>query len=445
MLVGSSKIREKVGMASPYIFENVTYNMRKYFQGETYSLDAEGRSLHASLKSFEATPDLAVLMLPPKLTNEAVETCAGRGVPAFIILTGGYKDSQRKQLLKLREEHDVRILGPNSIMGVLNTENGLNTTFERDFMPEKGGISVVSQSGGVGASILDWACFYKMGISKFAFVGDKIDVDDNALLQYFYDDKETKVVCLYIEGVGEGRKFIDTAYRVAGKKPVLALKGGKTLEAARRVKSHTASIAGSDIIFNAALKKARVLRVEDAEELLNHALTLAKQPPLNGDNIAIISNVGGPAIIAADAIIEEGLKLARLSGETKDRIEGLYKGVEASNPIDLIADAGGERYSNALNHVLQDPNVDGVMVITMLKSCYLKIGDVPIIVEAAKKNLHKPVVNVAPGGSDFFSIQREFRGSNIPVFNLPRKAAKALKTLWIYNNRKRQPKLVISS
>ncbi|NIR86460.1 CoA-binding protein, partial [Candidatus Bathyarchaeota archaeon] len=304
VLVGSSKIQEKVGITSPWLFESVIYNMTKFFEGKTYVLDVDGKKEYKTPEELPETPDLGVIMLPPELSIQQSEKYAKMGVKALVAITGGYSGRQRQQLTNLKEEYGTRILGPNTIMGVINTDKGLNTTFERDVMPRRGSISVMSQSGGVGACLLDWACFYKIGISKFAFVGDKIDVSDVDLLRYFSEDQQTRVICLYMEGIENGREFIEVARGVVKKKPILVLKGGATKEAARRALSHTASIAGSDIIFDAAFRKAGAIRVEDTEELFNAAIALSKQPPLSGDNIAIVSNVGGPAILAADAVVK---------------------------------------------------------------------------------------------------------------------------------------------
>jgi len=432
VLIGSSRIREKVGMTSPQMFDSVVYNMAKFFKGETHVVDVEGKKGARTLKALSHAPDLGVVMLPPSGSIEQVQKGAKMGIKAFAMLTGGFKSAQRKQLLDLSREYNVRILGPNTIMGVINTANGLNTTFERDVMPPRGGISIVSQSGGVGATLLDWACYYGVGVSKFAFMGDKIDVDDVALLDYFSKDPKTKVICLYMEGIERGREFIEAARNVAKKKPILALKGGVTQEAARRALSHTASIAGSDVVFDAAFKKARIIRVEDVEELLDAGVALAKQPPLRGDNIVIVSNVGGPAILAADAVVKNGLRLANLSEKTKTEIEERFPGLEAVNPIDLIADARKERYAFVLDRVLSDPNVDGVLVINMLKSCFFEPEDAVAVADTSKKHPNKPVVDVPAGGEDFTLVQKVLRNTSIPVYNLPEKAAKALKTLRIY-------------
>jgi acyl-CoA synthetase (NDP forming) len=433
VLIGSSKIREKVGMTSPWLFESVIHNMNKFFEGKTFVLDIERKTGYGLLDDLPETPDLGVIMLPPKASIQQSERCAKIGVKALVMITGGYKNRHRQKLTSLRREYDIRILGPNTILGVVNTVNGLNTTFERDVMPKKGNISIISQSGGVGALLLDLACFYDIGISKFAFIGEKIDVNDVDLLRYFNEDPETKVICLYMEGIEKGREFVEAAREVVKKKPILALKGGVTKEAARRAKSHTASIAGSDIVFDAAFKKAGIIRVGDGEELLNAAIAFAKQPPLGGDNVAIVSNVGGPAILAADAVVKNGLKLAPLSEKTRRKIESRYPGVEAINPIDLIADARAERYSFVLDLVLSDPNVDGVLVINMLKSCFFEPEDAVAIAEIAEKHSGKPVVDVPAGGEDFTLVYQVLRNTSIPIYNLPEKASKTLKALRKYH------------
>jgi len=435
VLIGSSRVREKVGMTSPVMFRSVIYNMTRFFKGETQIVDLEGKVGSKAIREVSKAPDLAVVMLPPDDAIAQVKHGAEEGVRAFVLLTGGFKPLQRRQLSDLVSDYGVRILGPNTIMGVINTSNGLNTTFERDVMPPKGDISVVSQSGGVGACLLDWVCYYGIGVSKFVFVGDKVDVNDVDLLRYFERDPDTRVIGFYVEGVENGREFIDVAKDVVKKKPILALKGGVTREAAKRALSHTASVSGTDVIFDAAFKKAGIIRVEDIEELLNSAVALSKQPPLKGDNIAVVSNVGGPAILAADAVVKNGFRLAVLSERTRVRIEKEFPGVEAVNPVDLIADARKDRYSRVLDAVLSDRNVDGVMVINMLKSTFFEPEDAVVISEISGKYPAKPIVDVPAGGEDFALVQKVLKDTNIPVYNLPEKAAKALRALRLYGKR----------
>jgi acyl-CoA synthetase (NDP forming) len=419
-------------MTSPQLFRDIIYNMKKFFRGKTYILDLNRKVGYNKLDKLLEVPELAVIMLPPEQSVVQAEKCAKIGAKALVMITGGYKSQQRQQLLRLKEEYGIRILGPNTIMGVINTVNGLNTTFERSVMPKKGNIAVISQSGGVGACILDWACFFNVGISKFAFMGDKIDVDDVDLLEYFRKDKDTKVICLYMEGVKNGRKFIEEARKIVKEKPILALKGGITQESAQRAKSHTASIAGSDEIFDAAFRKAGIIRVENIEELMDAAVALSKQPPMLGDDVAIVSNVGGPAILTADAVVRNNLKLATLSEKTKAEIESLYPGVDATNPIDMIADARADRYEKVLDLVLADKNVDGVLIINMLKSCFFEPKDARVIPKIAAKYSDKPVVDVPAGGEDFALVSKVLGSTRVPLYNLPEKAVKALKVLRIY-------------
>lgn len=433
VLIGSSKVKEKVGMTSPQLFKNVIHNMKTFYRGKTYILDVDGKRERFDFDRFRHPPELAVIMLPPDHSIVEAEKCVKNDVKALVMITGGYKKPQRQRLLKLKEKHGVRILGPNTIMGIINTTNGLNTTFERNTMPKRGNIAVISQSGGVGACLLDWACFYQIGISKFAFVGDKIDVDDVDLLRYLGGDKNTKVICLYMEGIKNGREFIEEARRIVKKKPILALKGGITDESAYRAKSHTASIAGINEVFDAAFQKAGVIRVADIEELMNAGVALSKQPPMRGDNVAVVSNVGGPAILTGDAIVKNGLRLATLSEKVKDTIESLYPGVDATNPIDMIADAKADRYKKVLELVLGDENVDGVLIINMLKSTFFEPSDSKVIQTVAKRFREKPVVDVPAGGADFERVHKVLRNSNIPVYNLPEKAVKALRALRDYD------------
>jgi acyl-CoA synthetase (NDP forming) len=431
-LIGSSVIQQKVGMASPQLFKDVSYNMKRFFRRKTYILDVDGKAGFNEIKKLPEVPDLAVIMLPTKQSITQAEKCAKEGVKALVMINGGYKDLQRRQLLKLKEKYGIKILGPNTIMGVINTNNGLNTTFERNVMPKKGEIAIISQSGGVGACILDWACFFKVGLSKLVFMGDKIDVDDVDLLKYFRKDKNTKVIGLYMEGIKNGRQFIEEARKTVREKPILALKGGITHESAKRAKSHTSSIAGSDQIFDAAFKKAGIIRVENIEQLMDAAVALSKQPPMLGDNVAVVSNVGGPAILAADAVVRNNLKLATLSTKAKSEIEGLYPGVDATNPIDIIADARADRYEKVLGLVLADKNVDGVLIINMLKSCFFEPGDAKVIPKIAAKYPRKPVVDVPGGGEDFALVSRVLSKTRVPVYTLPEKAVKALKFLRTY-------------
>jgi acyl-CoA synthetase (NDP forming) len=425
VLIGSSVITEEVGMTSPELFSNIAYNMDKYFNFNFTVIDIEKNDNVPKV-------DLAIIVLPPENSVAWAERAMDAGVSAIIQITGGFNSETRKRYLDLAMKHHVRLLGPNTIMGVVNPTIGLNTTFERDLMPRKGKISVISQSGGVGAALLDWATFYRIGIGKFTFIGDKLDIDDINVLNYLAHDAETKVISIYMEGLKSGRRFVETAKNISKLKPIVVLKGAVTSESARRAMSHTASIAGSDIIFNAAFKESGIIRVCDIEELFNASLALAKQPPMRGSRVVVVSNVGGPAILAADAIVREGLELAHLTDTTKNKITERYPGVDVINPIDIIADARSERFGFILEQVLGDPNVDGVMVINMLKSCFFEPEDARVIPVMAEK-FDKPVVDVPAGAEDFKLVTDILIDSDIPTYDLPDKAAAALRVLYEYH------------
>jgi acyl-CoA synthetase (NDP forming) len=425
VLIGSSRIDEELGMTSPELFKNIENNMKKYFQGEFSVIDIE--TAEPSLTEV----DMAIIVLPPQESMEWAQMVMETGIKAIIQITGGFPQDLKLEYLDLAMQYHTRVLGPNTIMGIVNTSIGLNTTFEPDLMPSKGNISVISQSGGVGAALLDWASYYKIGISKFVFTGDKLDVDDANILKYFLEDPDTRVIAMYLEGLKNGRRFVEITKDITQTKPIVVLKGGITEESAQRALSHTASIAGSDEIFNAAFNEAGIIRTHDIEELFNTAMALVNQPVMKGKNVVILSNVGGPAILAADAIAYNGLELTHLSKETKQKINAKYPGIEAINPLDIIADARADRFRDVLELVLEDPNVHGVMVINMLKSCFFKPEDASVIPEVAAR-FDKPVVDVPIGADDFIQVNNVLRETPIPCYDLPDKAAKALKALYDY-------------
>lgn len=442
LVVGSSVLKEKVGMTKPSAFENIVYNMKKFFKGEVSVLDIkEGgeeriKKMCRAFSEKEMRFDLGIFLLPPKECLYLLKNLKNHLKSMVHLSAAPPQDTpQRQEYLNIvKSVPELRLIGANSILGVIDTESGVNTTFERDLMPERGNIAVLSQSGGVGAALLDWAVFNKIGISKFVFMGDKVDVNDSDMLKLLKDDRKTKVIAIYMEGMdeGRGREFVTTAREVVKEKPIVVLKGARTEESARRAKSHTAATAGKNEVFNCAFYEAGIIRVSNIESLFSTALTLSLQPPMKGRSVAVVSNVGGPAILAADALADQGLLLSPLSEETKEKIKAKYPAIEPINPLDLIADADEQRYGFVLDAVLQDENVDGVLIIDMMKSTYFKPEYVRVFKELSQK-YHKPLVNVVPGGEDFKRIAEELRDTAIPCFNTPEKGAEALRSLYLYH------------
>ncbi len=433
VLVGASGVKARAGVTSPALFRSVIHNMSRFYKGKTYIVDMSGR-LSVAVKDFRKVPkcDLAMLMLPPKLALKHLRKLLDKQVKAIVVTARGYTQEQREQLARLAAKKGARVLGPNAMMGVINTANGLCITFERDIMLRRGNIAIISRSGGVGMAMLDWAWSYGIGLSKFASTGDGVDVGDVDLIEYLAGDRDTRVICLYMEGIQEGGKLMDAIRKAVKLKPVIVLKGGAAQEEAPPAISRTASLVGRDEIFNAAFGQAGAIRVRDVEELFDVANALAKQPPMRGDRVAIASNIDGHATLAVDAVHREGLALASFSDKVKKAIANRYPGMDVVNPINLSMDAGVEHYEFVLKEVLADPNVDGILVINMLKPCSLEPKDTSVVAEVARKFKDKPVVDVAMGGENYALVHEVLRNTDVPTYNLPDRAVRALRALYLY-------------
>jgi len=434
LLVGASGIKKRAELASPEVFKSVIQNMKQFYKGKINVLDLSGK-LSGAAKGFKEVPkkqDLAVLMLSPELALKHVRKLADKGVKAIVVIAGGYKPEQREQLVGAATKRGARLLGPGAGMGVLNTSNGLYANFERDIMPERGGIALLSQSSSVGAAMLDWAKFYRIGVSKFACVGDRADVDEVDLISYLAQDGSTKVICVYIEDVQDGRRFVESIREAGKRKPVCILKAGMVRGEVRRGISRTASLAGQDKIFDAAFKQGGAIRVRNLEELFDVAKAFASQPPMKSNRVVILSNARGAATLTTDAIHREGLMLAELSNKTVREITKRYSDIKATNPVNMTADAKAEHYKFTLERILNDPNVDGVMVINMLKSRLLEPEDLEAIAKAARKSKEKPVLDVSVGEGDYMLVRKIFKDTEIPTYDLPEKAARVLRALYQY-------------
>lgn len=423
-VIGSTGLVDEVGMTSPHVFEAIAYNLKRYYRGKVQIIDVD--------RPADISADVIVSVLPPELSLEWAEHVASSGARVVIQITGGFTDQQRTEYSSILKKGGCRLLGPNSIMGIIDTSTGLNTTFHRDFMPEAGDIALISQSGGVGAAILDKMMDWGIGISSAYFMGDKADLEDYEILQMLGEDQFTRAVAIYMEGLRHGREFVEVASHVVKRKPVVVLKGGISRAGARRALSHTASVSGSDDIFDAAFKEAGVIRVSNMDELLASALTLSSQPPMKGRRIAVISNVGGPAILAADEISRSCLELARFSSSAMKRVASMYHGVEMINPVDLIADADALRFTDVIEVIAKEADVNGLLIINMMKSCFLGETDLVGIAKTLSR-IDLPVVDVIPGGGDLQTGRRTMKSSRVPVLGSPELAVSALVALYNYH------------
>jgi len=342
-------------------------------RGKVYPINPKAKEVldHPAYPSVLDVPDpieLAVIVIPYPYVPAVLRTCGQKGIPAAIVISAGFREAgmegleRERELIAIAREFNIRLIGPNCL-GVIDTFTPLNASFVAD-SPPGGPMAFISQSGALGTAILDWAQAGRFGLSKFVSLGNKADVDEIDLLWAWAEDQHTRVILVYIEELTDGQKFIRAAREVARLKPVVAIKSGVTPSGARAVSSHTGSLAGSEQAYQAAFRQAGVLRADSMESLFDAGLAFGYQPPLQGDRIAIVTNAGGPGILATDALEQAGLTIARFELETiKALMQHLPDAASAANPVDVLGDASPDRYRFAIETVAADPNVDGLLVV----------------------------------------------------------------------------------
>ena len=425
-VIGTNKVRGTV----PYdILNNI---LKSNFQGIVYPVSPKEPFINC-LKSYKYVIDipdpidLAVIVFPSSVCHMALEQCGQKGIKAVVIISAGFKEmggvgiERGKQIKKIAKKYNISFIGPNCL-GVINTDphSNLNASFARE-MPEKGSIGFLSQSGALCTAVLDYALAKHIGFSKFVSFGNKADINEIDLLNYLKNDKKTKVILLYLEEISDGRALMKAARDIIYEtgKPILILKSGRTSAGASAAASHTGSLAGSDEICDAAFKQAGIIRCDNIEEMFDYALAFAYQPFPENKHIAIITNAGGPGVLAADAAINNGLEMASFSDETIQVFKkSLPKTANINNPVDVIGDAKADRYSIALSSALKDKNVDGCLVILTPQS----MTDIEAIAEEVCKISHqysKPVYASFMGESDVAAGIDILQRRGIPCYSIP--------------------------
>jgi acetyltransferase len=360
--------------------------------------------------------------------------CARRDVRAAIIASGGFRETGpggaalEVQCLGLARQHNIRLLGPNCI-GLIDTHLPLDTTFLSPPGPTPGDVAFISHSGAICSAVIDWARGQGFGLSRLVSLGNQVDVNETDVLAPVAADPYTHVVTLYLEGVSDGRRFVEQASRVSRAKPVVALKVGRFSSGQRAVASHTGALAGEESAFNAAFRRAGVIRAETTEELFDWARALAWCPLPKGRSVAVLTNSGGPGVTAADALEAHGLKLASLSAETHAALQALLvPAASLQNPVDMLAAASPQQYANCLRILLAEPQVDSVMVILPPPPMHTAGGIakaiIPVIYTA-----EKPVVVALMGERLIQEAVEHFRAAHVPDYRFPERAAVALAVL----------------
>ena len=388
--------------------------------------------------------DLAVIVTPAKTVPAIIEECAAKGVPAAIIISAGFKETGpegvalEEQILKIARRSNMRIVGPN-VLGVMNPITGLNATFAST-MARPGTVGFISQSGALLTAILDWSFRENVGFSAFVSIGSMLDVGWGDLIHYLGDDPNTKSIVLYMESIGDARSFLSAAREVALTKPIIVIKPGRTEEAAKAAASHTGTLTGGDEVLAAAFRRSGVLRVDTISDLFSMAEVLSKQPRPRGPRLTIVTNAGGPGVLATDALITGGGQLAPLSDEAMAAYNKLLPGPWShNNPIDILGDADAERYADAIKIAANDENSDGTLVILTPQAMTNPTETARALADQfarpAGYAYGKPILASWMGGSEVSSGQAMLNKANIPTFDYPDTAAQIFNYMWRYQRR----------
>ena len=440
-VIGASRDRGAIGGA---IFHNL---ISHDFEGPVYPVNPKARTVQsvAAYANIEAIPgevDLAIIVVPARLVPEAVEACGRKGVKAVVVISAGFRETGdagralEQQVVATARRHGMRLVGPNCL-GVLNTEPGvrLDGTFAPTF-PPAGPVAFSSQSGALGLAILEYAAQLNIGISQFVSVGNKADVSGNDLLEFWEQDPGTRIVLLYLESFGNPRRFTRIARRVARTKPIVAVKSGRTRAGQRAASSHTGSIAGADAAVEALCRQSGVIRTDTMEELFDVAMLLAHQPIPAGHRVAIVTNAGGPGIMASDACETHGLEVPLLTEATMQRLrEGLPPEAAVRNPVDMIASATPQAFERTVATVLADPNVDALLVLYVPPIVTTPLDVAQAIVRgvatarqaaAAEGRAPKPVLSCFMGTHGVSEGLSALHAGQVPSYAFPESAAIAL-------------------
>ncbi|MBS1856391.1 MAG: bifunctional acetate--CoA ligase family protein/GNAT family N-acetyltransferase [Acidobacteria bacterium] len=416
--------------------------MTSPFGGTVYPVNPKrpsvlGVKAYPSISEIPEEVDLAVVVTPPPSIPGLIKECGENGVRGAIVISAGFKEvgaegaALERQLLEEAQKANIRVIGPNCL-GVMSPLSGMNATFATA-IARPGSVGFISQSGALCTAVLDWSLKEMVGFSAFVSVGSMVDVGWGDLIYYLGNDPKTRSIVIYMETIGNARSFVSAAREVALTKPIIVIKPGRTAAAAKAAASHTGSLTGSDEVLEAAFRRSGVLRVNNIADLFYMAEVLAKQPRPKGPRLTIVTNAGGPGVLATDALITGGGELSDLTPETMEAYNAVLPATWShNNPVDIIGDASPERYAKALDIAAKDPNSDGMLVILTPQA----MTDPTQIAEQLKplaKQEGKPVLASWMGGVDVAAGEEILNRANIPTFPYPDTAARAFNYMWKYS------------
>jgi acetyltransferase len=435
-VIGATEAPQSVG-------RSIVANLKDaLFPGAIYPVNPRrdtilGLRCYPSIESVAEPVDLAVIATPAHTVPGVIRECAAAGVPAAIIISAGFREIGERgaalegEILADARRAGMRIIGPNCL-GLMSPHHLLNATFARS-MARPGHLGFISQSGALCTAILDWSRREMVGFSAFVSVGSMVDVGWGDLIRYLGDDPKTRSIVLYMESVGDARGFLSAAREVALSKPIIVIKPGRTPAAAKAAASHTGALTGQDDVLDAAFRRCGVLRVDTIAELFYLAEALDKQPRPKGPRLAIVTNAGGPAVLATDALLTAAGELAEMSATTLEHLNAfLPPHWSHQNPIDILGDASAERYAKAVELAIQDPGADGTLVV-LAPQAMTDPAAVARRVAALPRSSTKPLIASWMGGADVAAGQAILSQAEIPVYPYPDSAARVFELMWRYS------------
>jgi len=456
-IVGATKRVDKAGHV---IFKNFVENKaRGVFKGQLYAVNPNENSV-LGVKCFPTVTkvpgdlELVVVVVPADVVPQIMRDAAAKKVKTGVIISAGFGEVGNHELenevATIAKEAGMRVLGPNCL-GVYDSRTGVDMLFLPETKvlttgdevvatprPLPGNVAIVTQSGAFGAAALDYLAGLHTGVSKFVSFGNKIDVDEAEMLRYLYHDGETNVILLYVEDIRSGRRFLEAAEEITRKKPVVALKSGRTEAGARAAASHTGAIAGSDQIYDAAFEQTGIFRAQDMDEFFHAGKALSMQVPAKGKNVGIITDAGGPGIMAVDECGVKGLTVKRFSEETIGKFEKLKtegklpKFATNFNPVDVTGSGTSEMFELATEILFQDPEVDGIIMLGLHHTPNLQEDYIDKVAHVASK-YEKPMVACDIGETEMaISMRLRFDRLNIPAYSSPEDSARAMNALARY-------------
>ncbi|NLA61126.1 MAG: acetate--CoA ligase [Firmicutes bacterium] len=441
-VIGASKTPGKIGYA---VIENIKASG---YTGEVYPINPReqeiaGYKAYPNIRDVGKPIDVAVFCVPAAASLQVAEDCGQAGVKHLIVITAGFKEiggegkKLEEDLVKIARKYGMRITGPNNL-GVMDTHTPINATFAKDFAL-KGNIAFISQSGALCVAILDWSLQRGLGFSQFISVGNKADLNEADFIEAAAEDPNTKVICLYLEDVVNGDRFIEAARKATQRVPVIVFKSGITAAGAQAASSHTGALAGSNTAYDAAFRHAGVIRAKTMTELFDLAIAFTTQPVPRGKNTVVVTNSGGPGIVASDAVETNGLEMARFTEEThKELAEKLPPTANIHNPVDVVGDAHADRYKIALDTTLKDPNVDAAVVL-LSPTAVLDIAEAAqITIDAAKEHPDKAVVASFMGGAKVEAGVKLLNANGIPTYPFPEPAVATLRGMIEYGKLRKE-------